>query len=93
MYVVAFPKANPQKLDVGIRGNAAGLLDYFVCSYLLEKAAESRFQLHRVQPAAGEVNAALMGGHIDAAVSNPGEALELARQEGSVCSGSIRRSG
>jgi putative tricarboxylic transport membrane protein len=27
----------------------------------------------------GEVNAALMGGHIDLAVSNPGEALELAK--------------
>jgi putative tricarboxylic transport membrane protein len=73
--VVAFAKANPKKVTVG--GTQLGSSDS-VCSYLLEKAAGVQFN-YIVFNSGGEVNAALMGGHIDAAVSNPGEALELAK--------------
>jgi putative tricarboxylic transport membrane protein len=73
--LVAFAKANPKKVTVG--GTQLGSSDS-VCSYLLEKAAGIQLN-YIVFNSGGEVNAALMGGHIDAAVSNPGEALELAK--------------
>jgi len=73
--VVSFAKANPKKVTVG--GTQLGSSDS-VCSYLLEKAAGIQLN-YIVFNSGGEVNAALMGGHIDAAVSNPGEALELAK--------------
>lgn len=73
--VVAFAKANPKKMTVG--GTQLGSSDS-VCSYLLEKAAGVQLN-YIVFNGGGEVNAALMGGHIDLAVSNPGEALELAK--------------
>ncbi len=73
--VVAFAKANPKKMTVG--GTQLGSSDS-VCSYLLEKAAGVQLN-YIVFNSGGEVNAALMGGHIDLAVSNPGEALELAK--------------
>jgi len=73
--VVAFAKANPKKMTVG--GTQLGSSDS-VCSYLLEKAAGIQLN-YIVFNSGGEVNAALMGGHIDMAVSNPGEALELAK--------------
>jgi putative tricarboxylic transport membrane protein len=73
--VVAFAKANPKKMTVG--GTQLGSSDS-VCSYLLEKAAGIQLN-YIVFNGGGEVNAALMGGHIDLAVSNPGEALELAK--------------
>jgi putative tricarboxylic transport membrane protein len=73
--VVAFAKANPKQMTVG--GTQLGSSDS-VCSYLLEKAAGIQLN-YIVFNSGGEVNAALMGGHIDLAVSNPGEALELAK--------------
>ena len=73
--VVADAKANPKKLTVG--GTQLGSSDS-VCAYLIEKAAGVQFNFI-VFNSGGEVNAALMGGHIDLAVSNPGEALELAK--------------
>jgi putative tricarboxylic transport membrane protein len=73
--VIAFAKANPKKMTVG--GTQLGSSDS-VCSYLLEKAAGVQLN-YIVFNSGGEVNAALMGGHIDLAVSNPGEALELAK--------------
>jgi putative tricarboxylic transport membrane protein len=73
--LVAFAKANPKKITVG--GTQLGSSDS-VCSYLLEKAAGIQLN-YIVFNSGGEVNAALMGGHVDAAVSNPGEALELAK--------------
>jgi putative tricarboxylic transport membrane protein len=73
--IVAFAKANPKKMTVG--GTQLGSSDS-VCSYLLEKAAGIQLN-YIVFNSGGEVNAALMGGHIDLAVSNPGEALELAK--------------
>ena len=47
-----------------------------ICAYLIEKAAGVQFN-YIVFSGGGEVNAALLGGHIDMAVANPGEALEL----------------
>jgi putative tricarboxylic transport membrane protein len=73
--VIAFAKANPKRMTVG--GTQLGSSDS-VCSYLLEKAAGIQLN-YIVFNSGGEVNAALMGGHIDLAVSNPGEALELAK--------------
>ena len=47
-----------------------------VASYLIEKAAGIQLN-YVVFNSGGEVNAALLGGHIDMAVSNPGESIEL----------------
>ncbi len=73
--VIADAKANPKKVTVG--GTQLGSSDS-ICAYLIEKAAGVQFNFI-VFNSGGEVNAALMGGHIDLAVSNPGEALELAK--------------
>jgi putative tricarboxylic transport membrane protein len=73
--VIANAKANPKRVTVG--GTQLGSSDS-VCAYLIEKAAGVQFNFI-VFNSGGEVNAALMGGHIDMAVSNPGEALELAK--------------
>ena len=71
--IVADAKANPKKITVG--GTQLGSSDS-ICAYLVEKAAGVQFNFI-VFNSGGEVNAALLGGHIDVAVSNPGEALEL----------------
>ncbi len=73
--VIAAAKANPKKITVG--GTQLGSSDS-VCAYLIEKAAGIQLN-YVVFNSGGEVNAALLGGHIDLAVSNPGEALELAK--------------
>lgn len=73
--IIAAAKANPKQLTVG--GTQLGSSDS-VCAYLIEKAAGVQFNFI-VFNGGGEVNAALLGGHIDIAVSNPGEALELAK--------------
>jgi putative tricarboxylic transport membrane protein len=71
--ILADAKANPKKITVG--GTQLGSSDS-ICAYLVEKAAGVQFN-YVVFNGGGEVNAALLGGHIDMAVSNPGEALEL----------------
>ena len=71
--IVDFAKANPKKVTVG--GTQLGSSDS-ICAYLIEKATGVQFN-YIVFNGGGEVNAALLGGHIDLAVSNPGEALEL----------------
>ncbi len=73
--LVEAAKASPKKVTVG--GTQLGSSDS-ICAYLLEKAGGAQFNFI-VFNSGGEVNAALMGGHIDWAVSNPGEALELAK--------------
>lgn len=73
--IIEFAKANPKKVTVG--GTQLGSSDS-VCAYLIEKAAGIQLN-YIVFNSGGEVNAALLGGHIDLAVSNPGEALELAK--------------
>jgi putative tricarboxylic transport membrane protein len=71
--VVADAKANPKKITMG--GTALGGADS-VASYLIEQAAGIQLN-YIVFNGGGEVNAALLGSHIDMAVSNPGESLEL----------------
>jgi putative tricarboxylic transport membrane protein len=73
--IIADAKANPKKITVG--GTQLGSSDS-ICAYLVEKAAGVQFNFI-VFNGGGEVNAALLGGHIDIAVSNPGEALELSK--------------
>ena len=70
---IAFAKANPKKVTVG--GTQLGSSDS-ICTYLIEKAAGVQLN-YVVFNGGGEVNAALLGGHIDMAVANPGEAMEL----------------
>ena len=71
--IVADAKANPKKITVG--GTQLGSSDS-ICAYLIEKAAGIQLN-YIVFNSGGEVNAAVLGGHVDMAVSNPGEALEL----------------
>lgn len=71
--VIADAKANPKKITMG--GTALGGADS-VAYYLIEKAAGVQFN-YIVFNGGGEVNAALLGGHVDMALSNPGESLEL----------------
>lgn len=73
--IVADAKASPKKVTVG--GTQLGSSDSIV-TYLIEKGAGIQLN-YVVFNSGGEVNAALMGGHVDIAVANPGEALELAR--------------
>ncbi len=71
--IIDYAKANPKKITIG--GTQLGSSDS-ICAYLIEKAAGVQLN-YVVFNGGGEVNAALLGGHIDLAVSNPGEALEL----------------
>lgn len=71
--IIDFAKANPKRITVG--GTQLGSSDS-ICAYLIEKAVGVQFN-YVVFNGGGEVNAALLGGHIDMAVTNPGEALEL----------------
>jgi putative tricarboxylic transport membrane protein len=73
--IVEDARANPKKITVG--GTQLGSSDS-ICAYLIEKAAGVKLN-YIVFNSGGEVNAALMGGHVDIAVANPGEALELAK--------------
>jgi putative tricarboxylic transport membrane protein len=73
--LIAAAKASPKQITVG--GTQLGSSDS-ICAYLIEKAAGVQFN-YIVFNSGGEVNAALLGGHVDWAVSNPGEALELAK--------------
>jgi putative tricarboxylic transport membrane protein len=68
-------KANPKKITVG--GTQLGSSDS-ICTYLVEKAAGIQLN-YIVFNSGGEVNGALLGGHIDVMVANPGEALELVK--------------
>jgi putative tricarboxylic transport membrane protein len=71
--IVADAKANPKKITVG--GTQLGSSDS-ICTYLIEKAAGIQLN-YIVFNSGGEVNAAVLGGHVDMMVANPGEALEL----------------
>ena len=71
--IVAYAKANPKKITIG--GTQFGGSDS-IAIYPIEKAAGVQFN-YIVFNSGGEVNAALLGGHVDMASTNPGEALEL----------------
>ncbi len=70
--LIADAKANPKKISVG--GAAPGSADS-ICIYIIEKAAGVEFN-KIIYKSGGEINAALMGGHVVVAMTNPGEALE-----------------
>jgi len=71
--VVADAKANPKKLTIG--GSAIGGADS-ISTRLLEQ--EAGIQLNYIVfNSGGEVNGALLGGHIDMMIANPGEAVDL----------------
>jgi putative tricarboxylic transport membrane protein len=57
-----------------VGGTSLGSSDS-ICAYMIEKAAGVQFNFI-VFNGGGEVNAALLGGHVDMAMANPGEALE-----------------
>jgi putative tricarboxylic transport membrane protein len=68
--VITYAKANPKKVTIGSVGTSD------LCVYMFEKAAG--IQLNTVNfTGGGELNAALLGGHIDLAVSTPGVTFEL----------------
>ena len=71
--IIAEAKANPKKITVG--GTFLGGADS-ICAYLIGKAAGVQLN-YIVFNGGGEVNAALLGNHVDMAITNPGEALEL----------------
>ncbi len=71
--IVAAARENPRKVIVG--GAQMGSADS-ICNYLIEKEAGVKLN-YIVFNSGGEVNAALLGGHVDIAISNPGEAVEL----------------
>ena len=71
--IVAEAKANPKKVTIG--GTQLGGSDSMAI-HQIEKAAGIKFN-YIVFNGGGDVNAALLGGHVDMASSNPGEALEL----------------
>jgi len=71
--IISYTKANPKKITIGgtqFGGSDSLAIDQF------EKAAGVRFN-YIVFNSGGEVNAALLGGHVEMASTNPGEALEL----------------
>jgi putative tricarboxylic transport membrane protein len=70
--IIDVARANPKKMTVG--GTSLGSSDS-ICAYMIEKAAGVQFNFI-VFNGGGEVNAALLGGHVDMAMANPGEALE-----------------
>lgn len=71
--IVDDAKANPTKITMG--GTALGGADS-VAHHMIEKAAGIKLN-YIVFNGGAEVNAALLGGHIDMALSNPGESAEL----------------
>jgi len=75
--LIAEARANPKRVLAG--GTQVGSTDS-MGAYLFEKAAGVQFNYISFT-GAGEVNAALMGGHVDLAMLNPGEALELAKAQ------------
>ena len=68
-------KANPRKITAG--GTQLGGSDS-ISLHLIEKAVGIQFNYITFN-GGGEQNTALLGGHVDVVMLNPGEALELAR--------------
>ncbi len=73
--IVADAKAKPKEIKVG--GAELGASDS-IATYLLEKAAGVKFN-YIVFTGGGESTAALLGGHVDMVVGNPGESMEMVK--------------
>ncbi len=72
--LLADAKAHPKKITMG--GTMLGGPDS-MCTNLIEKAAGVQFNY--VAFAGGEAMAALIGGHVEMSIENPGAALDLQR--------------
>ncbi len=73
--VVADAKANPEKITVSgttLSGPTA------MCTYQIEKAAGIKLKFVTFS-SGGDASVAVLGGHVDLTVANPGEALELVK--------------
>ncbi len=73
--VIADAKGKPKDIKVG--GAELGASDS-IATFLLEKAAGVKFN-YIVFTGGGESTAALLGGHVDMVVGNPGEAMEMVK--------------
>ncbi len=73
--IIADAKARPKEIKVG--GAELGASDS-IATYLLEKAAGVKFN-YIVFTGGGESTAALLGGHVDMVVGNPGESMEMVK--------------
>jgi len=71
--VIDEAKGHPKQITVG--GTQLGSSDS-ICKSLIEEGAGIQLN-YVVFNSGGEVNAAILGGHVDIGVANPGEALEL----------------
>jgi putative tricarboxylic transport membrane protein len=71
--LIAYAKANPKKVTVG--GTMLGGPDS-MCTKQIEKAAGVQFN-YVAFAGGGESLAALIGGHVDMSIENPGSALDL----------------
>ncbi|MCL4488002.1 MAG: tripartite tricarboxylate transporter substrate binding protein [Chloroflexi bacterium] len=71
--IVDYAKANPKQLNVG--GTQLGAADS-IATYLIEKNTGAKFNYITFN-SGGEVNAAVMGGHVEFAIGNPSEIMEL----------------
>ncbi len=71
--VIADAKSSPKKVTIG--GAQVGSADS-ICTYLIEKDAGVKFN-YVVFNSGGAVNTAILGGHVDIAISNPSESLEF----------------
>jgi putative tricarboxylic transport membrane protein len=71
--LIADAKANPKKVTVG--GGDIGNTDS-ICTDMIERAAGVKFNYVGFA-GGGDVTVAVIGGHVDFGINNPGEALEL----------------
>jgi putative tricarboxylic transport membrane protein len=71
--MLAYAKANPKKITLAV--TQVGGPDT-MCAGMVEKAAGVQFN-NVVFNGQSESNAALLGGHVDMAIGNPGESIEL----------------
>lgn len=73
--VIAAGKDKPKEVKVG--GAELGASDS-IATFMLEKATGAKFN-YIVFAGGGESTAALLGGHVDLIVGNPGEAMEMVK--------------
>lgn len=73
--VIADVKANPKRVSLAV--TQIGGPDT-ICMAMVEKATGTKFN-NIVFSGQGEANVALLGGHVDMSVGNPGEMLELVK--------------
>ncbi len=73
--IITAAKAKPKTVMAG--GSMLGASDS-ICVYMMEKSGGVKFN-YITFPGGSDVNTAILGGHVDFGVGNPGDALELAK--------------